>query len=195
MASRWYPAYLSRLNLVLHHSRSGMRNITAIAPLLVASIALLGAAISGCSKTPVDPIRVFEPIDTIGSFVRVPAEIIIKFSNHALDRSVVCYTYPPPPYNFNDSLRSAIMRQRFPINGNVLTSRPLRDTILSFGGDHLKRMTSANACADTISIARNGDTLRTDDYNWMVLVIADSSSRRRALAALREFTTEIHLAE
>ena len=61
-----------------------------------------------------------------------------------------------------------IFSQRFPVD-SLIADPNLLLAIKSFGGDSLKRITFASPCHDTISIGKNGDTLKCYDYLWMVL--------------------------
>lgn len=117
------------------------------------------------------------------SYVR--NEIIIKFRPQALRLNLLCYQYPGPPFNKENGdkplntlpewFRSALMSQRFYVDDLIADSSLLR-TIKSFGGDTLRRITFANPCADTISISRYGDTLKSDIYLWMVLHLSNDTS-------------------
>jgi hypothetical protein len=75
-----------------------------------------------------------------------------------------------PPY-----LKRSIMSQKFYV-GDLIADSSLLAAIKLFGGDTLMRITAANPCTDMISIARNGDTLKCEDYLWMTLSLNNNSS-------------------
>lgn len=112
-------------------------------------------------------------------------EIIVKFRPQALHLRLLCYEYPAPflnkekgdkPLNsLPEWLRWALTKQRFYVDDLIADSSLLR-TIKSFGGDTLRRITFANPCVDTLSLSRNRDTLKVDDYLWMVLILDNDTS-------------------
>ncbi len=114
-----------------------------------------------------------------------PNEIIVKFRPNALLLNKLCYGYPGPPIDKRkgDSPLNAIPNylyyglraQRFYVD-SLIADSVLLQTIKSFGGDTLRRITVANPCVDTISISRYGDTLLCEDFLWMVLHISNDTS-------------------
>ncbi len=124
----------------------------------------------------------FPPHDS--TFIR--NQLIIKFRPTALRLDKLCYPYDW--YNIDkdespktligslpDNIESQIRGEHFPIDSLVVDTN-LAKFIKSFGGSYLKRITIANPCTDTISIARNGDTLQCSDYLWMTLHINNDTS-------------------
>ncbi len=110
-------------------------------------------------------------------------ELIIKFRTNGLNLNQLCYVIPGPaqkekkekiqtiPYN----IIGYLMSQRFYVDDLIPDSSFLA-AIKSFGGDTLRRITWDNPCEDTISIARNGDTLKSENYLWMVLQFDNDTS-------------------
>ena len=100
-------------------------------------------------------------------------ELIIKFKASSLNLNLLCFDYPET--DTTDSTKSAIMAQRFYVD-DLIADSALLEGIKSFGGDTLKRITSANPCSDTISISRYGDTLKIEDHLWMTLHIDNDTN-------------------
>lgn len=139
-----------------------------------------------------------------------PNELIIKFRKGALNLSKLCFECEdndlglmmgdPVPADSGLGIpawcKNYVMGQRFPIDGGILLSSNLVSTIQSFGGTHLRRITSANPCTDSLSVSRQGDTLKIDDWNWMVLDINNDTSVVNACLNLTIFhQSQIELAE
>lgn len=139
----------------------------------------------------------------------VPDELIIKFRPGALLYSALCYECPGPASASQEviemqpvapspdpSCRRSLMAQRFPVDAGLLRSSSLAAAIRMFGGTVLRRITIANPCRDTLSLARRGDTLRMDDFNWMTLELGnDTSVINAALWLTINFQDQIELAE
>jgi len=110
-------------------------------------------------------------------------KLIIRFRANALNLWELCYVIPQPIINEKKEktqsipayLKSYLMSQKFYVD-NLIADSALLASIKSFGGDTLMRITSANPCSDTISIARNGNTLKCEDYLWMTLHLDNNTS-------------------
>lgn len=123
----------------------------------------------------------------------VPNHLIIKFKEGQLDYSQLCYGgYPVMPLDSNGfryldtALKAQVMAQSFPIDSGIVLNIGLADAIKSYGGVRLRRITCANPCKDTVSVARNGDSIRIDDYNWMLLELNNDTSAVAAALYLSE---------
>jgi len=111
-------------------------------------------------------------------------ELIIKFKPQTLNYNLLCYDCPISPkankiqINFDELpawFKTQIMSQKFYTRDLVIDTN-LANALISFGGDSLRRMTSANPCKDTLSISRLGDTLKCEDFLLFVLEINNDTS-------------------
>jgi|GEM_PF-814707 len=116
------------------------------------------------------------------SLLCIKDEIIIRFRPEALFLDKLCFTYTLGPpildgseQEWYDYQKSQIMAQQFPID-TLIAEPSLREAIRSYGGIYLKRITSANPCADTISITRYGDSIKVENYLWMLLKLNNDTS-------------------
>lgn len=127
-----------------------------------------------------------------------PHQVIVKFVRGVLDPSVLCFTVPAPQdtveqgeitvQGMPSAFKSQIMGQAFHIDSGIILDAGLRSGLRSMGGLYLRRMTSANPCTDTFTVARNGDTLPADDYDWMVMLLDTTSNPVTVVTALRDST-------
>lgn len=113
-----------------------------------------------------------------------PNEVIITFRPSAINLSLLCYQYSWYSYDRKEGetvqsmpskVRSDLMNQRFSLNSLVI-SPDLKTFFANQGLYQFRRITVANPCADTISIARNGDTLSSSDFLIMVGEINNDTS-------------------
>ncbi|MDQ1265217.1 MAG: hypothetical protein QG635_367 [Bacteroidota bacterium] len=107
-------------------------------------------------------------------------ELIVKFRKSGIKLQKLCYDYDyyeegktekgarPLGIYLSDSTISALMAQRFPID-SLVWNPFFANAIKSYGGKYFRRMTWANPCVDTLSLTRLGDTIRCDDFLWLVL--------------------------
>ena len=118
------------------------------------------------------------------SLLCIKDEVIIKFKANALHLNKLCYTYVQPMAsgpntntitNIYSDTKSQVMAQQFPID-TLVADAGLATAIKSFGGIYLTRITSANPCTDTISITRYGDTIKSENYLWMLLKLDNNIS-------------------
>lgn len=111
--------------------------------------------------------------------------IIVKFRLEGLLLDKLCYSYWIDAKNDEkksnelqgilSSQRSALYSEQFPID-TIVKDTSLRTFMKMLGAVYLKRITIANPCTDTITIARDGDTLRCTDYLWMTLHLNNDTS-------------------
>lgn len=130
-------------------------------------------------------------------------ELIIKFREGTLNRSRLCYVAPSlskskdrslqtvPVAGGDTTLKRTIMAQRFTVDSTIILDSALLAGIKSIGGIRLRRITSASPCEDTISITRYGDTIPSDDYNWMVLELDNNMNTANAAVALTIFYQDV----
>ncbi len=83
-----------------------------------------------------------------------------------------------------DFLREHLLEQRFFV-GNIVKDSALLETFRRLGADTLRRITVANPCADTLSITRYGDTIRSEDYLWMLLQFRSDTNVNVVQAAMQ----------
>lgn len=125
-----------------------------------------------------------------------PHQVIVKFARGVLNPSVLCFTVPAPQDTIEQgeisvqgmpsSFKSQIMGQVFHIDSGIILDAGLRSGLRSMGGLYLRRITSANPCTDTFTVARNGDTLPADDYDWMVMLLDTTSNPVTVVTALHD---------
>ncbi|MCE2504762.1 MAG: S8 family serine peptidase [Chlorobi bacterium] len=139
----------------------------------------------------------------------LPDQLIIKFRDRggALNYEHLCYEYPwfgtspKEPrlqssdndcepcgpiihHDLDSTLKKNLMAQRFHIDSGIIVDPSLHATLSSFGVTHLRRMTSANPCADTLTHTRPCELIWMDDYNWMVAEFDNDTSAIDAVVAL-----------
>jgi len=83
---------------------------------------------------------------------------------------------------------------------DVILDPAIRAILASHGVTYLMRMTAANPCADTLSLSRFGDTVRCNDFNFMIAYFNNDTSVVSTLTALylaRKFmnNTSVEIAE
>lgn len=114
------------------------------------------------------------------SLLCIKNEIIIKFKANALNLNKLCYTYQSPLateelYNEYSLLyKNELMSQEFPVD-TLIADSALRESIKHFGGVSLSRISTNNPCSDTLSITRYGDTVKCENYLYMVLKLNNDS--------------------
>jgi subtilase family protein/type IX secretion system substrate protein len=113
----------------------------------------------------------FPPED--GSYVK--GELIVKFREGALNYERLCYDE-----FLDDGSRMNILEEEFPIEELIL-DQGLMELLQLYGAMSLKRMTAANPCADTLTVTRNGEKLRLDDHNYMLLRFNADGSDEKAI--------------
>ncbi len=117
--------------------------------------------------------------------------IILKFHNGTLNPDSICFDCSDivqmrahqkgtQPLTGTDSEQyywtclEIVRAQQLSLN--IIRDTTLRNTLLSYGGAYLTRMTTATPCEDTLSITRRGDTIPMDHYDWMVLHLDNDTS-------------------
>ncbi len=150
-----------------------------------------------------DTIQYEWPITDTSLFVN--DEIIIKFKKNALFLDKLCYEYVGYPAltelqivsedEWYEEQKHEFMTEQFPID-SLIADSSLRESIKSFGGVYLTRITSANPCTDTLSVTRFGDTVTCDNFLWLLLKLNnDTSAVNASLMLTLLFQENLEIAE
>jgi hypothetical protein len=131
------------------------------------------------------------PETTLSDSDYVKNMAIVRFHKKGLIAKNLCYTLPEKLDTIIGSNGDTILRmpswfmsylyaQELKID-TLIENINLLNAIRSFGGTHFKRISIANPCTDSISIARNGDTLRDFSYLYMTLHFNNDTSVLKAI--------------
>lgn len=108
--------------------------------------------------------------------------ILIKFRPNVLKYDSLCYNcdtivsggLTSDSATYFPKCKETLMIQQF--TTSIVTDVPIRGYLNSRGVLHLKRLTPAHPRKDTLTLARNGDTLRMNHFDYMVAYLNNDTS-------------------